>query len=69
MNSVALLAAAETEQDLPVSLVRMCVAEARYDPERARTPDAPAPVRFCVGFTLARMGLVQPERLGVQHVE
>ncbi len=32
MSSAAVLAAAVTEQDLQVELVRMCVAEAGYDP-------------------------------------
>ncbi len=42
MSSAAVLAAAETEQDRQVELVRMCVAEAGYDPELIQPYPDPA---------------------------
>lgn len=51
MNSAAVLAAAETEQDLQVELVRMCVAEAGYDPGLVQPHPSPA-----TGFTFVIVG-------------
>ena len=39
MSSIDLLAAARTEQDLQVEMVRMCVAEAGYDPSLIRASE------------------------------
>lgn len=55
MSSAAVLAAAETEQDLQVELVRMCIAEAGYDPDLVQPHPHPA-----TGFTFVIIGGLVP---------
>ncbi len=55
VSSAAVLAAAETEQDLQVELVRMCVAEAGYDPSAIQPHPYPA-----TGFTFINLNSVVP---------
>ena len=51
MSSLDLLAAARTEQDLQIEMVRMCVAEAGYDPESIQPHEDPASGHtfYCIG--------------------
>lgn len=55
MSSAAVLAAAATEQDLQVELVRMCIAEAGYDPDLVQPHPQPA-----TGFTFVIIGGLIP---------
>ena len=55
MSSASVLVAAETEQDLQVELVRMCIAEAGYDPGVVQPHPSPA-----TGFTFVIVGGLVP---------